>query len=150
MEQKRKIIPPVYFLLSLIVMTGLHLLVPIVRVVPTPWSYAGSSMVALGIALGAFAAGSFRRAGTPVVPFERSTALVIGGLYRMTRNPMYLGLLLALIGVAVLLGTLSPFFPIPFFVWLIQTQFVRGEERFLEELFGAQYLAYKSKVRRWI
>jgi protein-S-isoprenylcysteine O-methyltransferase Ste14 len=110
----------------------------------------GGALVVLGIALTAIAAGSFRRAGTPVVPFEISTALVTTGLYRLTRNPMYLGLALALVGVAVLLGTLSPFLPIPVFVWIIQAQFIRGEERFLEEIFGAGYLAYKSRVRRWI
>jgi protein-S-isoprenylcysteine O-methyltransferase Ste14 len=150
MEQKRKIIPPVYFLLTLIAMTGLNFLAPIARVVPAPWSYAGGAIILLGIALAAVAAGSFKRAGTPVVPFEISTALVTTGLYRITRNPMYLGLVLALVGVAVLLGTLTPFFPIPVFVWIIQARFIRGEERFLEELFGAEYLAYKSKVRRWI
>jgi protein-S-isoprenylcysteine O-methyltransferase Ste14 len=150
MEQKRKVVPPVYFLMSLIAMTGLHFLLPIARVVPAPWSYAGGGIVVLGIALTALAAGSFKRAGTPVVPFERSTAMVTTGLYRITRNPMYLGLLLALIGAAVLFGTLSPYVPIPIFVWIIETRFIRGEERFLEELFGAPYLAYKSKVRRWI
>jgi protein-S-isoprenylcysteine O-methyltransferase Ste14 len=150
MEQKRKIIPPVYFLLSLIAMAGLHFLAPIARVIPQPWSYVGGALVVLGIALTAIAAGSFRRAGTPVVPFEISTALVTTGLYRLTRNPMYLGLALALVGVAVLIGTLSPFLPIPVFVWIIQAQFIRGEERFLEEIFGAGYLAYKSRVRRWI
>ena len=150
MEQKRKILPPVYLLLTLTVMLGLHFLAPVARVIAAPWSYLGAGLIVIGIALSAIAAGAFKRAGTPVVPFERSTALVTDGLYRVTRNPMYLGLLIALIGAAVLLGTLSPVLPIPVFVWIIQTRFIRGEERFLEELFGAEYVAYKSKVRRWV
>ena len=149
MEQKRRIIPPVHFLLSLIAMTGLHFLAPVARIVKAPWSYAGGVVVVLGLALTAIAAGSFKRAGTPVVPFEPSTALVTSGLYRITRNPMYLGLVLALVGVAILLGTLTPFLPIPVFLWVIESQFIRGEERFLEELFGAEYLVYKRSVRRW-
>jgi protein-S-isoprenylcysteine O-methyltransferase Ste14 len=76
--------------------------------------------------------------------------LVVGGFYRYTRNPMYLGMVTALLGVAILLGTLSAFLPIPIFVWIIQKQFIEGEERFLEEIFGGQYLAYKGKVRRWL
>jgi len=93
---------------------------------------------------------SFRRAGTPVIPFERSTALVTGGLYRVTRNPMSLGMLLILLGVAVLLGTVSPLCAIPVFLWAIQRNFIAGEERFLEALFGEAYLSYKQRVRRWL
>ncbi len=150
MEQKRKIVPPVYLLLTLLLMTGLHFLAPIVRIVPTPWSYLGAILVVAGIFLSATGAASFKRAGTPVIPFEPSTALVTHGLYRVTRNPMYLGMFMVIAGAAVLFGTLSAFIPIPLFVWIIQANFIRGEERFLEGIFGAAYLAYKQKVRRWI
>jgi protein-S-isoprenylcysteine O-methyltransferase Ste14 len=63
---------------------------------------------------------------------------------------MYMGLVLMLSGIALLYGTLSPWVPVPFFAWLLQVKFIEGEERFLEELFGQQYLAYKSRVRRWL
>jgi protein-S-isoprenylcysteine O-methyltransferase Ste14 len=149
-EQKRKIIPPVYFLASLLAMAGLNYWLPIARIIAVPWSYLGAILVVLGITLTAFAGISFRRAGTPVVPFERSTVIVTGGIYRFTRNPMYLGLVIVLIGAAILFGTLSVFIPIPLFVWIIQARFIRGEEGFLEELFGEQYLAYKRRVRRWL
>ena len=150
MERKRKIVPPVYLLLTLIAMTALHFLVPIARIIPPPWSYAGAGLVVLGFGIAAAAAGAFARAGTPVIPFERSTALVTSGLYRFTRNPMYLGMVIVLLGTAVLFGTLSPFLPVPIFAWIIQTRFILGEERFLEEIFGEEYLAYKRSVRRWI
>jgi protein-S-isoprenylcysteine O-methyltransferase Ste14 len=150
MEQKRRIVPPVYLLLTLLIMTGLYYLMPLARIVPVPWSYLGAILVALGIGLSVTGATSFRRAGTPVIPFELSTILVTHGLYRVTRNPMYLGMVIALIGAAVLFGTLSAWLPIPVFVWIIQANFIRGEERFLEEIFGEPYLAYKKKVRRWL
>jgi protein-S-isoprenylcysteine O-methyltransferase Ste14 len=76
--------------------------------------------------------------------------LITYGLYRFTRNPMYLGLMLIVLGVAILQGSLAAFLPLPVFAWILQTRFVRGEERFLESLFGAEYLDYKSTVRRWI
>ena len=149
MEQKRKIVPPVYLLLTLLVMTGLNYRLPLARIVPEPWSYLGAILVVAGVGLSAMGAFSFKRAGTSVIPFEPSTALVTNGLYRVTRNPMYLGMLLALLGAAVLFGTLSAFLPIPIFVSIIQANFIRGEERFLEEIFGEPYLAYKAKVQRW-
>jgi protein-S-isoprenylcysteine O-methyltransferase Ste14 len=150
MEQKRKIVPPIYLLFTLIVMTGLHFWLPIARIIGPPYSYAGAVLIVLGIAISATAAGAFARAGTPVIPFEPSTTLVTGGLFRITRNPMYLGMIIALLGAAVVFGTASPFLPIPIFVWIIQTRFIEGEERFLEEIFGAQYLEYKGRVRRWL
>jgi protein-S-isoprenylcysteine O-methyltransferase Ste14 len=129
---------------------GLHFLVPLGVLVPSPIHLAGAVLVVAGLAIALWAAGLFRLAGTPVVPFTQSTALVTGGIYRWTRNPMYLGMIIALIGLAVVLGTISPFLPIPFFVWQIRRKFVLPEEAFLEEIFGSRYLEYKARVRRWL
>jgi protein-S-isoprenylcysteine O-methyltransferase Ste14 len=150
MEQKRKIVPPHYFLITLLLMAALNWALPIARIIPSPYSYAGIVLVVLGFAIGGNAYRGFTKAGTPLVPFERSTALVTGGAYRITRNPMYLGMVLMLSGAAVLFGTLGPWLPMPFFIWVIQARFIAGEECFLEEIFGEQYLAYRKRVRRWI
>jgi protein-S-isoprenylcysteine O-methyltransferase Ste14 len=150
MEQKRKIVPPMWLLFSLLAMLALHLLWPAARIVLSPYNWLGIALLALGIAVSLSASNRFRRAGTPVVPFERSTALVTEGAFRYTRNPMYLGLVVTLMGTAILLGTLTPWLVIPVFVWIIVARFIRGEERFLQDIFGAEYLAYKSRVRRWI
>jgi protein-S-isoprenylcysteine O-methyltransferase Ste14 len=151
MDQRPKIVPPAWFLMSLLAMPALHFLLPITRLLPAPYSYLlGGLLLAAGLATGGTAFVSFTRAGTPVVPFERSTTLVTGGSYRFTRNPMYLGMVLMLSGVAALLGTLSPWLVVPLFAAVIQTNFIRGEERFLEEIFGESYRAYKTRVRRWL
>ncbi len=150
MEYRRRILPPVWFLLAVLLAIGLHYVMPIMRVVPAPWSYSGALLVVLGLALSATGAGAFKRVGTPVVPFEPSTTLVTDGLYRFTRNPMYLGLVSALLGAAILLGSLGALVPVPLFAWILQTQFIKGEERFLEEIFGERYLAYQQRVRRWL
>lgn len=146
----RRILPPLWLLITLIVMMTLHFLLPIAQVVLPPWNWLGLLGIAAGIALSALGAGAFKRAGTPVKPFEPSTALIRTGLYAYTRNPMYLGLLVSLIGAAVALGTLGPWLPIPVFVVIIDTQFIRGEEAFLEGIFGADYVDYRKRVRRWI
>jgi protein-S-isoprenylcysteine O-methyltransferase Ste14 len=63
---------------------------------------------------------------------------------------MYLGLLLILVGIAVLLGNLTPFLVIPVLAWLLQRKFMRVEEAALEATFGEDYVEYKKQVRRWI
>jgi protein-S-isoprenylcysteine O-methyltransferase Ste14 len=150
MEQKRKIIPPVWLLLALAAMVVLHFAWPIARILAPPYTYAGIVLVVAGLFISGASAHLFRKIGTPVVPFERSTTLVTDGFYRYTRNPMYLGLTLTLIGVWLLFGTLSPLLALVAFVWIITRNFIRGEERFLEELFGEEYRSYKRRVRRWV
>jgi protein-S-isoprenylcysteine O-methyltransferase Ste14 len=150
MEQKRRFPPPVYLVLTLIVMTLLNFHLPLVRLWKPPVSYAGLILIVIGTVMTGYSARLFAVAGTPLIPFERTTTLITYGLYRFTRNPMYLGLMLIVLGVAILQGSLAAFLPLPVFAWILQTRFVRGEERFLESLFGAEYLDYKSTVRRWI
>jgi protein-S-isoprenylcysteine O-methyltransferase Ste14 len=150
MEQKRKVVPPVYFVLTMLLMGALDRALPVTRIFSLAWAHVGLVPIALGTLLCVCAYYGFVKAGTPVVPFERSTALVTTGLYRFTRNPMYMGLVLILVGVATMLGSLTPWLPIPLFVWILQANFIHGEERFLEELFGQQYLTYKNRVRRWL
>jgi protein-S-isoprenylcysteine O-methyltransferase Ste14 len=114
-------------------------------------------LVALAIALagGAFSlAGlvSFRRARTTVNPMKPAAAssLVSSGVYRFTRNPMYVGLLLVLVGWAAFLSAPWALLgPLAFFAYIRRFQ-VAPEERALTELFGAQYSEYKAKVRRWL
>lgn len=150
MAHKRKVIPPVYFFLTLVLMAALHWLLPIERVLAPPLTYVGVPFIVAGMWLGGHAFRGFSKAGTPIIPFERSTALVTNGSYRLSRNPMYVGMVMILAGIAALLGSVGPWIPIPLFVWVIRSNFILREERFLEELFGQQYLAYKRRVRRWL
>ena len=150
MKEQRKIVPPVYMLLVLLAMVGLHWVAPLARIVAPPLSYLGLLPLCVGVVITGAAARTFSRVGTPIRPFERSTKLVTGGIYRYTRNPMYVGLTLILIGAWMFLGTASSLAPIAVFIWIIQEGFIRGEERFLDEIFGEQYRGYKNRVRRWI
>jgi protein-S-isoprenylcysteine O-methyltransferase Ste14 len=150
MEKPRKIVPPVYVLLSIIAMVLLNRYAPLARVIAPPYSYAGGVLLVLGIAIAIINATAFRRVGTPVVPFHQSTTLVTTGFYRYTRNPMYIGMVTGLLGIAILFGSASAFLPIPVFILIIQEWFIKGEERFLEEIFDHQYVDFKKRVRRWI
>jgi protein-S-isoprenylcysteine O-methyltransferase Ste14 len=103
-----------------------------------------------GMAVTAYSANTFRQAGTPIKPFEPPVRLVTDQLYRFSRNPMYLGMMVILVGTWILLGKLSPVIVIPVFFFIIQEGFIKYEEKFLEEKFSDEYLDYKDKVSRWI
>lgn len=148
-EKKRKVLPAVYLLMTLILMWLMHVFLPVYHYVHEPASYAGIVPVILGIAIATISSGMFIRAGTGLLPFEEATTLVTGGFYRYTRNPMYLGMILMLAGSAFLLGSVGAALPLVIFILIIRNHFVLGEERFLEAVFGQRYLDYKSSVRRW-
>jgi protein-S-isoprenylcysteine O-methyltransferase Ste14 len=95
---------------------------------------------------------SFQRAKTTVNPTRpgSASALVVSGVYRVTRNPMYLGLLLVLLGWGVFLSNVLAFIWIPAYVAYMNRFQIAPEERALSCLFGQEFLAYKAKVGRWL
>lgn len=149
-QEKRRLIPPVYLLLTLLAMGLLHWLLPAAGVVTVPYTHLGVPLLLAGICVTSTAVRVFAKVGTPVVPFRRSTVLVTDGLYRYTRNPMYLGLVAIALGVWLLLGSLSPLAPVVVFIGIIEFHFIRAEERFLAAIFGTAYTSYKQRVRRWL
>jgi protein-S-isoprenylcysteine O-methyltransferase Ste14 len=109
-------------------------------------------LMLIGVAICAAAIVSFRRARTTVNPMtpRSTTALVVSGLYRMTRNPMYLGFLLVLLGWALWLSDGLALLGVPAFVLYMNRFQIEPEERVLAELFGSEYAAYQARVRRWL
>jgi protein-S-isoprenylcysteine O-methyltransferase Ste14 len=148
--KERKILPPTYVFLSVVSIIGLHFLIPVTKVVPSPWNLTGLLPLVMGIIVNIIAANAFEKANTTIKPYQASTYLVTNGLYRVSRNPMYLGATLILVGTVVMLGSLTPYLVIIVFVVLINEVFIKTEEHMLEGKFSERYLAYKQKVRRWI
>ena len=147
---KRLDIPPVYFLASGLLMLFLHLGLPGIHLVSWPWRWLGLLPLLGGVALAIAGERAFKRAGTAVLPFSHPSALVTTGPFALTRNPMYVGLILCLLGWAVLLGSVVPFAVIPAFFALIHYRFVLREEPFMAERLGEAYGAYRARVRRWL
>jgi protein-S-isoprenylcysteine O-methyltransferase Ste14 len=150
LNRPTRLLPPAIAVLSLITMVGLHVVVPIATVVQAPFSYGGALLLATGAAMIVWSRRAFQASGTPIKPFSESTALIRHGLYRWSRNPMYVGAVLLLTGVAILLGSLTPLLVVVAFFALLQVGFVRREERLLEQTFGDAYRAYRRSVRRWL
>ena len=132
------------------VMLGLHFFIPLSQLLHGSWRLLGLLPLAAGLACTAASAFLFKVMDTGVVPFSETTTIVTGGMFRYTRNPMYLGMVLVLIGVALLCGSISPWLVIPVFILIIHTVFILNEEKVLEEKFGEEYLRYKHSVRRWL
>lgn len=147
---KHPVLPPFYFLGAIVLMVALDRFLPIVTLIEPPITYLGWVLFGLGIAVALAVNWRFKRAGTPIRPFEESTALVTDGPFAFSRNPIYLGAVVGLFGIFVVLGSLSPLAVIPPFVYIIRTRFIAVEERMLEAAFGEAYRDYMKRVRRWI
>lgn len=145
-----RILSPVYFLASIILMIVLHALVPVAQIVPEPWNLLGALLIAGGLWMHIWASRHFDRLNTTIKPFAEPRELTTAGLFRLTRNPMYLGGIVLLAGLAIFLGSLTPWLVIPVFMWVITRLFIRAEEEILERRFGERYLLYKARVRRWL
>ena len=145
-----KFLPPAYLFASLASMVLLSLFIPLYALIPYPWNATGLLPLALGVALNASTDNVLKKHDTTVKPFEVSTTLITTGVFNFSRNPMYLGMVLILIGAALLLGTLSPLITIPLFAITMDRIFIFAEEKMLEKRFGDEWKQYKTNVRRWI
>ncbi len=145
-----QIIPPVLFGLFLLSMVPVTMLCPGSPMLPAPFQWTGLAVVALGLFFLKKGHGTFLSQETEIHTFRQPTRLVTSGIYALSRNPMYLGFLLMLLGVAVCTNeALNVLFAIVFFL-AAQFWYIPIEERNAEKTFGQPYLDYKKNVRRWL
>lgn len=144
------LLPPVIAGLCLIGAGVLQAWLKAARVFPPSWEYVGMFFVAAGLLAGGSALVAFRQAGTPPDPRETPTGLVTRGPFRVTRNPMYLGMALILAGIALWRNDVVLLAAPVAFVLIVNFVRIPREERQMEELFGDSYRLYRKKVRRWI
>ena len=149
-KMKKKILPPIYFYLFLLLAIVLHFIFPVKKIVRPPYIYSGIALIVLGVVLNIWSDALFKKKKTTIKPFEGPTKLEVSGPFAISRHPMYLGMAIILLGTSVVLGSLIAFiFPISFVI-VMNVIFIPLEERNLEKIFGKEYLDYKQKVRRWI
>ena len=147
---KRIIYPPVWLLLGLVSIFAIHELYPIIRFTSLIFQVLGGVVIVVGLLLLVTANGLFVRAGTDVIPFRNVSSLVTTGIYRFTRNPMYLGMAAVLLGCALTVGVVPALLVPVAFVVIVEARFIRPEEQMLRELFPEEYPAYCQRVRRWL
>ena len=110
----------------------------------------GIVIAALGLAILGSGLVGFFRAGNDPEPWKKDTALVTSGLYRFSRNPMYLGMVLVQLGIALFAQSIGGLLSVPLAVVLIDRFVIAREERHLEKVFGADYDSFRKRVRRWL
>jgi protein-S-isoprenylcysteine O-methyltransferase Ste14 len=111
---------------------------------------AGLGLAFVGFLFGVAALLAFRKARTTLDPHGRVAAIVTAGVYRFTRNPIYLGFACMLIGIPLNLGSYWGVVLTPVFILSMNRLVIEREEAYLEKKFGDVYTGYKSRVRRWV
>lgn len=147
-----KVPPVVVFLVAAVLMWWMARVTPAAHVtVPMRWWLASAGWL-VGVVLGALGVRLFQRAGTTISPLqpENASVLVVSGIYRWTRNPMYLALLVLLGSWAIVLANLASVVVLPAFVAYLTRFQIVPEERELAARFGEAFAAYRQRVRRWL
>ena len=147
---RQRILPPALFLISLTVMVALHWACP-GKLLVQGWLPRGVGLLfgLGGLAMTMLASRQFSQVGTNINTFGQPDQLVASGLFRYTRNPMYLGFALALLGAAIFMGSVTPFLGLFLFVAITDRWYIAFEERAMHAKFGAAYLRYQQHTRRW-
>ncbi len=145
-----RIHPPVLTLIHLLAAFLLGWLAPLPLPVPGWLPLAGWGIVIAGLALAFWAVSHFRRAQTTLDSHGGTTAIVTGGPYRFTRNPIYVGYVCILIGFPLVIDVYWGLILAPFLIVLMNRLVIEYEEAYLAQQFGQQYSDFKSKTRRWL
>ena len=116
----------------------------------SPYNYLGAIPFLLGLIMTTQTARLIRKRDTQISPYGKPRKLLVEGWFKISRNPIYLGFTLSLIGIWWWMGGWSPILGVLLFITVIHLKFIPMEEQNMEMAFGADYLAYKTKVRKWI
>ena len=142
--------PPLFYAAGFLPGVVLELAFPIGGLPPAFALLAGVVGGALWLALDVSAMVRFQRARTGVAPSKPTTALVTSGPYRISRNPMYLGMAVLYVALALALGVIWALVFLPAVLLVVDRLVIAREERYLEASFGDEYRAYRLRVRRWL
>jgi len=143
-------LPPVWMALGLGVAWVLATYLPLVRLFGPVWQAAGGLLAVAGVAVIVWSAWWFWRKRTTIEPHHAPAALIVEGPYKISRNPIYLGLLAILAGAVVWLGALSAVAVPVAFAAILTRRFIEPEEAALRRAFGAEAQAYLARTRRWL
>ena len=145
--------PPLLFVAGLVLGWALGRAGPWLRFAASgsgAYAIVGVGVIVVGVVLALSGILTFRAARTAIIPSHGASRLVTSGPYRFTRNPMYVGLTVAYVGAALLIGTYWPFLLLPVVLALLVRLVIRREEAYLISAFHDEYASYSARVRRWL
>lgn len=145
-----KIHPPILLVIHILLAWLLGRFIALPFVVSPMIRNLGLALAGIGFLLGLFSLYAFTKARTTLNPHGSVKTIVSSGVYRFTRNPIYLGMALMLIGFPLAFGNVWGIPLTPVFILLMNKLVIEHEEAYLEKKFGEAYTGYKSRVRRWL
>jgi protein-S-isoprenylcysteine O-methyltransferase Ste14 len=128
----------------------LHYTLPLINIIEYPSNLIGFLFFVIGTVLNIWTDQLFKKEKTTVKPLEKPSTLIQKGPFKISRNPMYLGMALLLVGAGFILGSITSFIGTILFIIAMEVRFIPTEEKFMFEQFGEEFEAYKKKVRRWL
>ncbi|MCG7540197.1 isoprenylcysteine carboxylmethyltransferase family protein [Pseudoalteromonas sp. CO348] len=147
----KKLLPPILLFLFVILMPVVCWLTAAPHFIYYPFNLLGLVPIALGFALAKSGSKLFAKEETNIMTFNKPDKLVEAGVFQYTRNPMYLGFVIALLGYAVLIGgAFVSFLFVIAFLLIADRWYIQFEEKMMEQTFGDAYLRYQRRVRRWL
>ncbi|GEK11356.1 methyltransferase family protein [Pseudoalteromonas peptidolytica] len=147
----KMLLPPFLFLIFIIAMGLICWAAGFPHSFGFPYNLIGISIIGIGFVISMTGKKLFKKLETNIMAFDEPTVLVASGIYKYTRNPMYLGFTIAIFGFAILLGgSFSSFLLTAAFFLITDRWYIPYEERMMHAKFGREYEAYCRKVRRWI
>jgi protein-S-isoprenylcysteine O-methyltransferase Ste14 len=145
-----KILPPMWFFILLGIGLLVHFFVPAARVFDFGDTIIGIGLLVFGLVFSMYPSSIFAKEKTEILPTsETNRVLITYGPYGWSRNPMYVGMVAALLGAAVWVGTLPLYVAVVVFFCIFNFVIIPFEEGKLDRIFGEQYASYRKKVRRW-
>jgi protein-S-isoprenylcysteine O-methyltransferase Ste14 len=146
-----KIVPPVWFFFFLFVAMIAHGFFPETHAFYMPMVVPGVALIVAGFAITFRASALFKKENTEMLPTSpQNRVLITRDVFAYSRNPMYLGMIVALLGIAVAIGTLPFFLAMLAQFFVLNFAFIPFEEAKMQRQFGEQFLTYKKEVRRWV
>ena len=146
----QKLIPPLFLFICALIMISLHLIFPIQIIIRPPYNYSGIVIFISGLIIAKKTGQLFSKIDTEIHTFKKPDKLVTNGFFQYSRNPIYISFVMILIGLNIVLGSLSPFVIIVIFILVTNFWYIPFEEKRMQEQFGEEYKNYKKAVNRWI
>lgn len=146
---RKYINPPLFVLLTCFLSALFFFLLPDFNFIPFPYNFAGIIISFAGFVLMGKTHDLFKKYNTPI-SITKSTYLITEGPFAYSRNPMYLGMFLFLLGISICFMNLFSILSAIAFLITINFIYVRDEEKLMQESFGIDYISYKNRVRKWI
>lgn len=144
--------PPLIYIGGLVlgIFAGRMLNLPRLGIASNVRTMIGLAIIVIGAIVIFSGAGLFIRRRTAIIPHKPASRLVTTGIYRCTRNPMYLGIAIVYFGCAIVFDSLLALLLLPIVLLVIQIQVIAREEAYLERAFPEEYRSYRARVRRWL